>query len=239
MHQRIRADLEARILSGAWPPGHRIPFEHELMVRYGCSRMTVSKALGELSRAGFIERRRRAGSFVSRPQAQSAVLAIPDLRAEVTARGERYDYRLLSARRRIATCADREALGLSARAEVLALRCLHLAAGQPLALEQRLLNLGAVPDAAGIDFTAIAPGAWLLEHVPWTEAENRITAEPADARTAARLHLAPGAPCLVVERRTWRADETITRVRQLFAGERYHLVARFAGAADPERIPRT
>ena len=57
----------ARILSGEWPPGHRIPFEHELTARYRCSRMTVSKALGDLVAAGLIERRRRAGSFVRRP----------------------------------------------------------------------------------------------------------------------------------------------------------------------------
>ena len=59
-----------RILSGEWPPGHRIPFEHELTARYGCSRMTVSKALGELVEAGLIERRRSriwpdAGGIIS------------------------------------------------------------------------------------------------------------------------------------------------------------------------------
>jgi GntR family transcriptional regulator, histidine utilization repressor len=29
--ERIRCDLETRIVSGAWPPGHRIPSEHALM----------------------------------------------------------------------------------------------------------------------------------------------------------------------------------------------------------------
>ena len=40
--------------------------------------MTVSKALTELARAGLIERRRKAGSFVARPQRQSALLEIRD-----------------------------------------------------------------------------------------------------------------------------------------------------------------
>ena len=69
LHPRILAEVEARILSGEWPPGHRIPFEHELTARYGCSRMTVSKALTQLAGAGLIERRRKAGSFVTRPHA--------------------------------------------------------------------------------------------------------------------------------------------------------------------------
>jgi GntR family transcriptional regulator, histidine utilization repressor len=71
---RIRHDIEQHILTGNWPPGYRIPFEHELMAEYDCARMTVSKALVALAESGMIERRRRAGSFVRRPQNQSAVL---------------------------------------------------------------------------------------------------------------------------------------------------------------------
>ena len=80
-YKQIRLDIERRILTGEWPPGHRIPFEHQLMTRYGCSRMTVSKALSELAQAELIERRRRAGTFVRRPNFLSAVLKITDIRA--------------------------------------------------------------------------------------------------------------------------------------------------------------
>ena len=45
LSERIMADLAGEIASGAWPPGHRIPYEHELMARYGCARATVGKAL--------------------------------------------------------------------------------------------------------------------------------------------------------------------------------------------------
>ena len=60
LYQRIRNDLEARIMSGDWPPGHRVPFEHELMETYSCSRMTVNKVLSALADAGLVVRRRRA-----------------------------------------------------------------------------------------------------------------------------------------------------------------------------------
>jgi len=68
LHQRILDDIETRIISGEWQPGHRIPFEHELTEYYNCSRMTVNKALTQLAKAGLIERKRRSGSFVSFPQ---------------------------------------------------------------------------------------------------------------------------------------------------------------------------
>ncbi|TIT79275.1 MAG: GntR family transcriptional regulator, partial [Mesorhizobium sp.] len=34
LHQRILSDIREKILSGAWAPGHRIPFEHELTAEY-------------------------------------------------------------------------------------------------------------------------------------------------------------------------------------------------------------
>ncbi|MGG2473725.1 histidine utilization repressor, partial [Rhizobium sp. BR5] len=30
LHQRILSDIEGRIVSGEWPPGHRLPFEVDL-----------------------------------------------------------------------------------------------------------------------------------------------------------------------------------------------------------------
>ncbi|RZJ74563.1 MAG: GntR family transcriptional regulator, partial [Brevundimonas sp.] len=87
LHRRIGADIERRILSGEWPPGARVPTEAELQAEYGCARMTVSRALTDLSARGLIVRRRRAGSVVARPPVHSAVLDIPDIAAEIEARG--------------------------------------------------------------------------------------------------------------------------------------------------------
>ena len=227
LHHRIRADLEGKILSGEWPPGHRVPFEHELMARYACSRMTVNKVLAGLAAAGLIERRRRAGSFVRRPQFQSAVLQIHDIKAEVTGRGQAYAYELLSQRRRKANASDRGLLSVGSDVGIIALRCRHLADGRPFALEERLINLTAIPAGQTIDFKSEPPGTWLLGHVPWTEAEHHISAMEADAETALRLKIAKGSACLVVRRRTWRSGETVTVVRLTFPGPSYHLVARF------------
>jgi GntR family histidine utilization transcriptional repressor len=227
LYQRIRSDLEVRITSGDWPPGHRVPFEHELMETYSCSRMTVNKVISALAEAGLVVRRRRAGSFVARPRVQSAILQIPDLKGEVEKRGERYQYRLLDLRKRVASTRDKTRLAVGARAQVLALRCLHEAEGQPFAIEDRLINLEAVPDALQEDFSTIPPNTWLVGHVPWTEAEHRITACNADKDLAANLKIDEGAACLVIERRTWRNGEPITAVRITHPGHLYDLIARF------------
>lgn len=230
LHRRIYADLERRILSGDWAPGQRIPFEHELTAAYGCSRMTVNKAISELAGRGLVTRRRRAGTFVSRPKAHAAVLAIPDLRAEVVERGQAYGYRLLGRRERDA--ATEEERELAADGRLLDLACLHNADEAPLALERRLIALAAAPQAAAVDFGVVPPGSWLLDQAPWTEAENRIAAVEAEATDARLLGLKTGAACLRVERRTWRDGQGVTRVWQTFPGDRYDLVARFSSRGD-------
>ncbi len=229
LYKRIRRDIETRILTGEWPPGHRIPFEHELMADYGCSRMTVNKALSELATADLIERRRRAGSFVRRPQHMSAVLKIADIRAEITALGRSYGYELMQCERRSTTAADRARLGVRKSGKVIAIACRHSADGVPFAVEDRLIDLEAVPEAATADFAAEPPGSWLLHHVPWTEAEHTISAVVADDRSAAALDIAIGAPCLVIDRYTWRSGRTLTAVRLLYPGDSHRLVARFKG----------
>ena len=227
LHARIRSDIEGKILSGEWPPGHRVPAEHELMAGYACSRMTVNKVLSGLATEGLIERRRRLGSFVRRPQFQSAVLEIHDIKAEISGRGQHYGYELLSQRRRKANASDRDELEVGRETEIVALRCRHFADGRPFALEERLINLTAIPEGETIDLSAEPPGTWLLSHVPWTEAEHHISASEVDGDAAKLLDIAEGAACLVIRRRTWRAGITVTAVRLVFPGATYHLVARF------------
>jgi GntR family histidine utilization transcriptional repressor len=227
LHQRILSDISEKILSGAWAPGHRIPFEHELSAQYNCSRMTVNKALSQLAKAGLIERRRRSGSFVRQPKSQAAVLEIHDIRVEVEALGLLYRYERVARHKRRSDAEDRALLELSAAGPVLALECRHFAGKRPFAHEQRLINLTAVPEASDEEFLTIAPSPWLIGRVPWSEAEHRIRAVGADKQVAAALDIAAGAPCLVVERRTWSAEHPVTHVRFTYAAESHTLVARF------------
>lgn len=227
LHERIRKDIERAIMSGELSPGDRIPFEHELVAQYGCSRMTVNKALSGLADAGLIFRRRRAGSFVAQPRVHMAALEIPDLRAEIVGHGQQYGLQLLSRVERLPQASDTTIMK-SPDVRILAIECLHLANEKPFALESRLINLTAVPDAIGVDFGNTPPGTWLLEHVPWTEAEHRISALVTDRHSAEKLTLPIGSACLSLERWTWRGDDPITYVRQKFPADSYALLARFS-----------
>jgi len=228
LHQRIRADIEGRIRSGAWPPGHRIPSELAMTVEYGCSRMTVSKVLSALAVQGLITRRRRAGSMVAAPTSDFAVMQIQDFVIEAARSGKRYEHKIV---RRVVATIDREAgmrLGLTPGAPVLMVDTLHLFEGIPQAFEKRIINLATVPSARAEAFESLPPGTWLLQRVPWSDAEHVIHAVNADAALRNRLKVAAGSACLVLERRTWQNGLLLTEARLFYPGRQHRLVGRFS-----------
>ncbi len=227
LHQRILSDIQNKILSGEWLAGRRIPVEHELMKQYQCSRMTVSKVMTRLAHAGLIERRRKVGSFVGRPQSQSAVLNISEIKTEVSALGLPYSFEILQRVKRRATRDDRALLETGDSPFVMEVLCRHMAGAQSFCLEHRLINLLAVPDAATETFAELPPGAWLLRKVPWMLAEHRIRAASPTPAAAELLNIKPGTPCLVVERTTRGKGPVITQVRLTYPGHVHELVASF------------
>lgn len=231
LHQRIRDDIEARIMSGQWPPGHRIPFEHELMAEYGCSRMTVNKVLSTLAANGLITRRRRAGSVVAEPTSERAVLEIQDFALEAERAGIVYRFKILHRAIEPIDAAAAQRTGLPLGTEMLNITTLHLMDGVPGAYEQRLINLVTVPEAGQERFTEDPPGTWLLRRVPWTDAEHIVRAISADSMLAKCLHMKAGGACLMLERRTWQANSFVTEARIVYPGDRHHLIGRFSPAA--------
>ncbi len=198
--------------------------------------MTLGRAIGALVEAGLLVRRRRAGTFVATPRVEETVLEIHDIAAEVKASGRTYAFERRRRRIRRATAADAAHLDIEAGAPVVSITGLHRANGAPIAVEERLINLQAVPQARREAFSDTPPGSWLLLEVPWTEAEHQIDAANADAETAALLALAPGSACLRMERRTWRGPNSVTWVRLIFPGDQHRLVGRFRAQSAPRRL---
>ncbi len=224
----IKTALERAIMSGRWPPGHRVPSEYELMEQYDCSRMTVNKALSKVAADGLIVRRRRSGTVVASPATEETVLEIHDIKKEIAASGNGYRYELLSRTIRRASAMEAKRLGIKAGDRVVAVRALHFSAGRPYVLEDRLINLAVVPEAADVMFADISPGSWLLSRVRWQEAEHQISAINAEDDVRALLDVAERAACLMVERRTWDAGKVVTYVGLIYPGDSHSLVGRFS-----------
>lgn len=225
---RIVQELERKILSGAWPPGSRIPYEHQLMEQFGCSRMTVSKVLNGLSDRGLIVRRSRAGSFVASPSGERSILQIEDLADIASRTNQTYRHLILKRRERASTREDRAGLGLDPKTRLLEVHCRHELDAVPIAWEKRLIVLSTVSDAATETFATMPPGTWLLKHVPWTEAEHVISGLNAGPDLASQLKIEPGDACLELHRRTWLQGAPVTDVRLIYAASRYRFSGRFS-----------
>jgi GntR family histidine utilization transcriptional repressor len=227
IYEQIRRAIAEPIVAGRWRPGRRIPSEMELTKAFKASRMTVNRALTALAADGLIVRWRRRGSFVAERAVELSVFEIWDIGAEIVRSGRAYAYALLARERLTADGQLASDMDVASGTPLLALTCRHSADGEVVLLEHRLINLAAVPQAANETFDTIAPGRWLLDHVPWSEAEHAIRAESADARTARLMRIERGTACLVIERRTWQGRKAITLARLVHPGARHALTGRF------------
>jgi len=67
LHHQVYLDLRSALDAGEWRPGDRLPTERELADRYGCSLITVRRALGDLAREERLQRTRGRGTIVIQP----------------------------------------------------------------------------------------------------------------------------------------------------------------------------
>lgn len=227
LHKKIINEVRENIVSGRWPPGFRIPFENDMAKEYGCSRMTVNKALTQLARSGLLERIRKLGTYVKAPQASSAALEITNIKKEVEDAGKVHAYSLLLDDVRASNEEDSGRFNKTKSKKVRVLECLHFANEAPFCFEERIVNIDTVPEIESASFENETPGSWLLQKVPWNSAEHQISAEIAPTNVATHLGINAGEPCLAVERKTQNDLGNVTWAKLWYSGANHRLVATF------------
>src|SRR5690349_21858161 len=66
-YQQVADDLRAKISSGKYPVGDRLPTKPALMKHYGIALGTLDRAIEELRKAGLVETRQGSGMYVREP----------------------------------------------------------------------------------------------------------------------------------------------------------------------------
>jgi GntR family transcriptional regulator, histidine utilization repressor len=212
----IKRIVLQRIRLKQWPPGTIIPGEAELAHEFGVARATVNRALQALALEGHIDRKRRAGTRVRPAPLRHARLEIPQLRHEIESAGHVYAYRLVSRSEITAPDWLSERLKLVPEAPVLALECLHFADDRPFQFEERWVNLAIAGDILKADLGAISPSEWLIDAMPFTEAEFCFSAKLASLPVMEHLQIVQPAAVFVSERMTWLGADPITFARMTF-----------------------
>jgi GntR family histidine utilization transcriptional repressor len=228
LYERIRRYILKGIGSGAWPDGVRIPSEHELVDLFGVSRMTVNRALRELTAEGVLVRVQGVGTFVAKlTKAQSTLLKTQDISEEIKLRGHRHSCRILTLQKRKPSTEILEKLELPANSTVFHSVIVHYENDVPVQLEERFVNSVIAPHYLKQDFTTITTHRYLVDCATITEIEHIVHAVMPDEHESKLLKSRPNEPCLLLLRRTWSGRTAATFSRFIYPGDRYALGGRF------------
>jgi GntR family histidine utilization transcriptional repressor len=223
----VKSFIREQIASGVWPPGTLIPSESQLMTRFSLSRMTVNRALRELTTEGLVVRTQGVGSFVAELTPVSSLLQIRDIREEVHERGHQHRFELMVAVEETLAEAMALRLELPIGSPVFFTLGVHFENDVPVQVEERWVNPHVAPSYLATDFRAETPSHYLLRTAPILEAELTVEAKHADPHIRRLLRLGPGDACLIVGRRTWSVGGVATFARLTHPGNTYRLVGRF------------
>jgi len=219
-YESIRAEFLRRINDQTWPAGFTLPQEEKLAEEFGVARGTIRRALGSLVEAGLIERRRRAGTRVVDRRAHSSTLTIPIVRHQIESRDWTYSYKLIQA----VNCPTPPShWDIFDGAPLKRVTCLHLGDGQPFQLEDRVINLEAIPEAVEEGFEMLSPNEWLIQRAPYSSIQTTLKAELAQPLDQRHLGIEDTAPVFVIERQTRFKQAPLTAVRLSHAADRFEI----------------
>jgi GntR family transcriptional regulator len=208
LHHQVYLDLLASLDSGRWAAGRQLPTERDLASHYGCSLITVRRALDELVREGRIERTRGRGTFVLHPRMDRDIAGRASFAEEMRQRGLDPQTRLISARPQSASVSVAAALAIEAGSPILYLERLRLASAEPYLLEQVHLPAERFPGLLSLDLEHRSLYELLSTRYDTQVVRAREALEPVllRAREARLLEQRRGAPALLIEGIAFDAD---------------------------------
>ena len=135
--QRISADIER----GKYPTGSKIPPEHELEQLYQVSRVTVRRALAELTAEGKLERKQGKGTFVSVPSGRVQLKSLHSFHDSCRMNHAIPSTDVIHQKEIAADSTDAEELNLDTGGRVLEILRVRKADGVPVVLERNRFSL--------------------------------------------------------------------------------------------------
>jgi len=227
LYERVKRHILKGMQSGEWRDGSRLPSEYELMETLGASRMTVHRALREMSAAGMLRRVQGVGTFVRRETPRSALLEITDISEDIAARHHAHRTRIVALEAVRADAHLAAAFTLRPGAKLFRSEIVHYEDDVPVQLEERFVNPAFAPHYLKQDFTARTTSRYLQGIAPAAEVEHIIHAVTPDSWMQKLLEISATEPCLQLRRRTWVGEIPATSSALTHPGSRYSLGSRY------------
>lgn len=226
LYEIVKRHITDGIVSGAFLPGAKLPSENELVRALGVSRMTVNRALRELTRDGVIYRLQGVGSFVSKAGPNTSLSEVRDIRDIIADRGGAYSCRVLSKQTIPLDQTHTDLFVMEPGQPIANLVLVHFENDVPLQLEQRFVREDFAPDLLDQDFEAESLFDYLQAIAPISELEHVVEATLPDELECEQLQLGAGQPVLRIRRRTWVGGKVVTVGYFSHPGDRYRVAVR-------------
>jgi GntR family transcriptional regulator len=217
-YYEIEQSLRGRV--AALEAHSSLPSESQLCQEFGVSRMTARAAVQRLVQDGLVYRVPGRGTFVAATRANRTAGHVLSFSDEMRRKGRVPTSRVIERRERKATDEEERRLGVQ---DVVVLRRVRLADGQPLALERAVFPAGRVGAALGGDLeTGSLFEALAASGLAPTSGRAVLAAEAATAEDARYLRVRKGAP-LLVERRLIhdQQGDPLELTESRYVGSRY------------------
>ncbi|WP_434777842.1 histidine utilization repressor [Neisseria sp. Ec49-e6-T10] len=227
LYLQIKRMIMQKIYSGEWGANHNIPSEKELTNMFDVSRMTVNRALRELTAQGVLVRVQGVGTFVSENKGESALMSVRNIADEIKSLNHEHKVEVILLEKCFATAELAASFDIMAGQVVFHSMIVHYDNDVPVQLEDRFVNSMVAPEYLNQDFKKQTPYTYLTAVAPLTEGEHIVEAVLATEEEAAWLQILQVEPCLQIRRKTWSHQSMVTSARLLYPGSRYRLEGHF------------
>lgn len=209
LYKSVEAHIRDQIAAGDLIPGDLIPSEPQLATQLNVSQGTVKKAIDNLAKEKLLYRHQGKGTYVSRIDFNNSLFRFFSYGNE---RGRDIRIHKETPLRKIkrAPAIICRCLKLPTGSQVLYIERIGLVADEPVLIEKSWWNADQVQ---GLENESIHIPDLMYAvvedkfRVPIVGAEETLTAEAADKRTASRLGIKPRDPVVVLKRLTFTADK--------------------------------
>ncbi len=201
LYAQLERILHARIASGQWAPGQRIPSENELNRMFGLSRMTVRGVLTKLVGDGLLVRVPGKGTYVATPKIDAVSPAYRGVREQLEGLGYETATRLVSLALEAPSQGVQERLALDDGDETYVIVRVRSVQGEPISLHRSYVPARLAPGLDQHDVVANQLCVVLEEHygLPMRRVQEELEAVAVSTTEARHLGMRRGEPALQLQ----------------------------------------
>ncbi|GAB6142989.1 UTRA domain-containing protein [Desulfocicer niacini] len=226
LYEQVKEFILQQIQNQVWLPDARIPSENELVKLLKVSRITVNRALRELTDSGDLVRIQGVGTYVAHPKPLMALFEMTAIDEEIIARGGIYTCEVHLGVEEKASPELAAAMEIAIGTPVFHSIIVHKNSGKPVMLEDQFIHPLSAPDFLKQEFSTVSPVSYLLQTIQIKDVEHIIEALHPDEMARQLLQLSPHDPCLILHRQTWDNWRVATHSRMTYPGKTHRMGAR-------------